>query len=361
MSKYRVDPEVQLRPDRTAASGWSVHRPASSDATYEIERRDVVDLLLYCESGRTTDEIESYVSERTGIPEHEAGALVSDLRSESVLVPDELSTEKARWFRYRWTQAFYYHLASRTVPSESELADRRSPVTIPDTRQRRPESESIALPVPDEPPASSLSSVLTGRRTCRSFDDEPVALDDLATMLFYATLPARETRHRMGDVVVSDDGTYSELASIPIHAYLVVFQPGELDCGVYEYDVDRHGLAHIETDLSRDEFRTLPGEMYANDDADGSGAAVLYSVDFRRYQRLFPYARALRTAYASVSRRAHRFLLVATAVGYQVFQSGALAHSDVNDLVAVDAFDESVVFMTAVGEGEVDPGLGGSA
>lgn len=321
----------------------------------------MIDLLLYCETGRTVGELESYAREGTDVPADEVAELVSDLRSASVLVPSEITTEKARWFDYRWTQAFYYHLESRNVPDERVLADRRSTVTVPATRRRRPASDSVTLPVPDELPTSSLASVLTDRRTCRDFDGKPVPLEELAAMLFYATLPVRETRRRMGREVGDDDWTHTELASVSIHPHLAVFQPGDIDCGVYEYDVDRHALASIKTDLSRDDFRTLPGEIYANDDADGAGAAVLYSVDFRRYQRLFPYAKALRGAFANVSRLAHRFLLVATAIGYQVFQSGALAHSDVNELLDVNTFDESVVFMTAVGEGEVDPGLGGSA
>lgn len=161
MVEYRFDSKAQLRPDMTSGSGWSVYRPASGASTYQIERRSVVDLLLYCESGRTMDEIKPYVHEEMDISSDEVAALVSELLSESVLVRGERSTEEARWFRYHWTQAFYYHLASRDLTSESALSDRRSSVTIPTTRQRRPDSELMALPVLNDLSPSSLVDILS--------------------------------------------------------------------------------------------------------------------------------------------------------------------------------------------------------
>jgi SagB-type dehydrogenase family enzyme len=356
MAQYRLNEQVQLLLDGSAEAAWSVRMPESSPSKVRIEESGVVALLAYCAEERDVDEMVSFLQARTDMSSSEVTATINDLVSKSVLVSEPPSEDLKRWFRYNWIPALQYHLSTRGASG----ADSSHPSAVEVSDSGLETEDRIELPAPDELPDIQLTNVMQRRRTCRDFVENPISVDDISTVLYYASTPTREVRRRMGTEINPKDWGEKELGAIPVNVYLFASRVDGLNSGVYRYDIRDHSLISLATDLPSEEAERLPANIYASkDDSDDAAIALLYSVDFELYQRLFPYARALRGAYANVARRAHRLLLVATAIGYREFQSAAINHEYANDLVGVNRFSESVLYMVAVGDGELNPGLGG--
>lgn len=359
MTEYRLNHKSWLFFDRRSECGVTVRVRGEEDAELRIDDEVGLDLVIFSTKPRSLEELISFVSTNGDRTRSEAESYVANLVSNSVLLEQPPSEDLQRWYRFNWTLPLYYHLNSQTAPDSASLNERKDEITIPQS-ETNPEN-CLELPVPDNPPTTSLEEVLRQRRTCRNFSAKPMPVEDISKILFYSYIPMKEQYDKQSGPIDPAEWTYAEASLLPFNIYLLVLEADGLDSGIYRYSVQRHALASINSEVSDEELKELPTEILSGyDTAEGASLFVLFTVDFERYQRMFPYPRALRGLFMNLSRVAHRLLLSAVAMEYEVFQSAALARNVANSVTETKTFDESVLYMVAVGDGDVTPGLGGA-
>ena len=81
----------------------------------------------------------------------------------------------------------------------------------PDARlTERQARDLIALPKPSCLPEGSLANVLIGRKTCRTFTDEAVSLEDVGTLLYLSLGYLHERENDVDETIVEGLGARTQ-------------------------------------------------------------------------------------------------------------------------------------------------------
>lgn len=357
MSRYRLNPAAEILPDRRAASGLSVEVAGCDDSAFHLEPEEAIRAIEYCTEPRELDDVKRHLRRTTSIDGSRIDSLLSALTSRSILVSESPPRSLTRWFDNNWTPSLSYHARSTDAPDRESLSEQRPSLREPPEVTEEDGADRIELPTPETPPDARLEEVIVSRQTCRNFEGEPVERSTVSEMLYYglhraqqANASGRDRKNQITDHV---------RGARPIEAYPMVLEEGEIARGVYRYSPEEHELVEVRPSFAGIEAEEVPTRlMKGYDTAAGAGVVFLLTVDLARYQRSFPYARALRGMYANVSRIGHRLILTAVADDYEVFQGAALAHSFADELLRTDGSGERALYMVAVGRGNLNRGLG---
>ena len=244
-------------------------------------------------------------------------------------------------------QAGFFHMTTR------DLRYARPAAALRHTRAKRVASppppvvkryrnvETIDLPAAR---GDEFTSVLQARRTWRRYSSQPVARDELATIL---ALTAGIQQW------VDADGIDLPLKTSPsggarhsIECYLIARDVRGLKSGVYHYAPDRHALHRIRGPVTAARLRAyVPGsEYFAN-----ASAFVFFTAMFERLLWRYPYARAYRAALIECGHVCQTFCLTATRLGLAPFSVMALADSIIEEDLGIDGIKESVLYAAGVG------------
>lgn len=199
--------------------------------------------------------------------------------------------------------------------------------------RRNPHLPSIGLPPPLRPDCS-LWCALELRRSSRDFVTSTIALEPLATLLD-AACGARHGRR----TIPSGGALY------PLELFVVVHRVAELRCGVFRYDAGLHALEqHSAGDLWRAYLDASPTPELVED----AGAALLVLAVFGRTR--FKYGlRGYRFALLEAGHLVQNLVLAAAALRLTALPLGGYYDARLDDLVAADGVEESVVYAVAVG------------
>lgn len=317
--------------------------------------------LLTIEEGLnpvSRDELIERVAERTGSRPSTVAERVDRLIAASVLIPAE-SDRTARlheWVENGWLESLHYHLRTRTgydgddaVASETNDREASEPhesaASEPPERDRSDESsrpDVRSLPDPDPLPDLPLRTVLLERETCRNFDGERLSASSVANVLGH------------GSVTVPEGGNVVE-ASAPdadcFDAYVVSIRTPGLDRGIYRYDSQAHRLEVVERRPESPEAldQRVEDLLISQPYARGAAFLLVVTANYGAIRSRFDGPRDLRSAYAALSMRAHRFLLAATAFDVATFQTGAYHETEFKEFLSLDHFDVHPEFTLAFG------------
>ncbi|HMQ92400.1 MAG TPA: SagB/ThcOx family dehydrogenase [Amaricoccus sp.] len=221
------------------------------------------------------------------------------------------------------------------------------------TFKHYPGAATIALP--DVLPGAAAAgpvAVLGARRSVRRFDDRPLALAEVATLLHLCAGLTGSLED--GPVAQPVRAAPSAGALFPIETYLAASRIEGVEAGVYHYRVDRHVLERVSS--------RAPGPALAEATFDaklfGQAAAVLiFAGAFGR--SYFKYGeRGYRFALLEAGHICQSALLAAAALGLGATPVGGFVDDEVNALLDLDGVDEAALYMAAVGHpraGEAEP------
>jgi SagB-type dehydrogenase family enzyme len=200
----------------------------------------------------------------------------------------------------------------------------------------------VALRRPDRD--DPFAQVLRARRTWRRYSSEPVALDELATIL--ALSAGVQQWVLAGDQKIPLKTSPSGGARHAVECYVVARDVRGLKRGVYHYAPDRHVLSRIGGGVPLARMRAyVPGsEYFAN-----ASAMVFFTAIFARILWRYPYARAYRAALIEAGHVCQTFCLTATRLGLAPFSVMALADSVIERDLGIDGISESVLYGAGVG------------
>lgn len=216
-----------------------------------------------------------------------------------------------------------------------------------------PDRPSLPLPRRPLPLNAPVEDVFALRRTHRHFSDDPVTLDELATLLFHSFAP-----HRFldGGAFGTQQCRVSASAGArhEVEAYVVAYNVTGVPPGLYHYSVARHALELLDDDVSRERIASL---TYRQDASYAGAFTVLTTAVANRLAWKYRHPRAYRLWMYDAGHYAQTFALTATALGLGPFQTVAFVDSEVERLLGVDPDEEFAVYLLAAGVPEASGGL----
>jgi SagB-type dehydrogenase family enzyme len=135
-------------------------------------------------------------------------------------------------------------------------------------------------------------------------------------------------------------------ALYPIETYLVVSDVSDLNPGIYHYSVQKHELETLKKGkFTREMVRAGMGQEMLRKAA----VTFVWTAIFERSKWKYRQ-RAYRYVYLDTGHIAENLALAATSLGLGSCQIGALFDDEVNLIIGVDGIEESVLYMSTVGQ-----------
>jgi SagB-type dehydrogenase family enzyme len=203
-------------------------------------------------------------------------------------------------------------------------------------------ARQIELPAPDH--GGYLARVLLGRRTWRRFDQRPVSMENLATLLWLTWGVQAWLEVPIGRVALKTSPSGG--ARHPIEVYVAARRVKGLRPGLYHYATDTHRLEFLRAGATaRQISRYVGGQGWFGHAA----AAMLMTAVFPRTMWKYQDAGSYRTICIEAGHLGQTFCLVAERLGLAPFCTQALGDSRIERDLRIDGVGESVLYVTGVG------------
>ncbi len=194
-----------------------------------------------------------------------------------------------------------------------------------------------SLPEPAYDSTTSVEQALLGRRSVRSYRDEPLTLEQVSQLLWAAqgvTEPGRGFRTAP-----------SAGALYPLELYLVAGDVEGLSQGVYRYAPDRHELVQVKSGDVRDELTEAAlGQPWV-----GEGAIVLVlSAVYERTTQKYG-ERGIRYVHMEAGHAAQNICLQAVSLNLGTVTVGAFGDDAVREILTMPD-DEQPLYIIPVGK-----------
>ncbi|MBN2107485.1 MAG: SagB/ThcOx family dehydrogenase [Deltaproteobacteria bacterium] len=197
------------------------------------------------------------------------------------------------------------------------------------------------LPLPPVRPEGQAGfwDTIINRRSQRDFTKEPLALDELALLIF-ATQGITE---KWGDTMFR--AAPSAGALYPIETYIHANRVTGLDCGIYHLNTARQALEFIRPgDCSPSLAIAALGQDMVRD----SAAVFLWTAIPGRSTWKY-HERAYRYIYLDAGHIGQNLCLAATALGLGCCTIGAFFDTEVNEIIGIDGQNETAVYLGVIG------------
>ena len=206
----------------------------------------------------------------------------------------------------------------------------------PATKSSPPDARRIALP---KPAARSVDfkSLLESRRSVREFSKNPLALADLAFLL-WAAQGMVDTHFRTAP---SGGGRY------PLETYISAANVAGLEPGIYRYEPATHSLVVIDENPKSPE--KLLAACYGEPTAAGAAAILVWTATPYRTEWKYAFT-AHRMIAMEAGHACQNALLAATALGLGACPLLSYHQSAIDKWLGVDGRDEFVIYLAAIGQ-----------
>ena len=316
----------------------------------------VAEFLHFCGAGRTFAELMGRFPEqgqralRAGVRQLLKYSLLETCRKES----NRTARKWASW--QSWNPAAgFFHFSTKDVEFEAPQGGEGSRLRalarerpLPPRVKKYP--GAVAARLPRVKAETEFTRVLEERRTWREFSKKPVALEQLAELLWlsfgvqgWARIPG------VGRLALTTSPSGG--AMHPFEVYVLVRQVAGLGSGIYHYDAGGHRLELLRKGASKSQIeKMLAGQRWCGEAA----FVVLLTAVFSRTQWKYGHPRAYRVVLAEAGHLCQTFCLTATWQGLAPFCTMALADTTIERALGIDGVSESVLY--AAGAGKKPPG-----
>jgi SagB-type dehydrogenase family enzyme len=209
----------------------------------------------------------------------------------------------------------------------------------PDLYKTYPNSNKIKLEKPETLSKLTLNDVLKNRKSIRNFSQKPISKQKLSYLLWASTGIQRKEHGFEYRTAPSAGALY------PIETYLVINRIVDIPKGVYHYSIKDHCLEELKTgEFSIDISQAALGqEMCAY-----ATVVFIWTALFNRSKWKYG-ERAYRYIYLDAGHIAENLALASTSLGLGSCQIAALFDDEVNNIIEIDGINESVIYLSIVG------------
>jgi SagB-type dehydrogenase family enzyme len=209
----------------------------------------------------------------------------------------------------------------------------------PQTYKKYPEARAVKLPKNFPKQTLSFEEILKQRRSIRTYQDQPVTLDELAFLL-WASTGVQRVEHGMEFRTSPSAG-----ALYPIETYLCVNNVEGLAQGIYHYNIQDHTLELLKEGFYGQELATAAlGQLMVAE----SPVVFVWTGIFARSTWKYKQ-RAYRYVYLDAGIVGENLALTATGLGFGSCQIGAFFDDEANAILGVDGTAESVLYLSVAG------------
>jgi len=225
---------------------------------------------------------------------------------------------------------------------EMPLININSPEWGTVTYKEYPRSLKIILPKPAPLPVKTIEDVLRLRKTERNFSKKPFSKEILGLLLYWSAGLISKT---VGAANEFRRFYPSGGARYPIEIYIANFIPGELDCGVYHYNVK----CHILEKLSFSSSEKIKHALFF-DFAKDAAALILLSFAGERTKKKYGNL-GYKLGLLEAGHIGQNIYLVGTALGLGVLALGGMNYEVAQRELNLGE-EETVFYQLAVGQPE---------
>ena len=210
----------------------------------------------------------------------------------------------------------------------------------PKTYKTYPASPKIKLDKPEVKGGMPLWEAIQIRQSIRNYKNIPLEKSHLSQLLWATQGISREAMDFEFRTAPSAGALY------PVETYLILNNVEGIEPGVYHYDVKNHQLDQ----LKRGDFRMdITRAALDQDMAYSANVIFVWTALFERSKWKYKQ-RAYRYVYLDTGHIAENLALAAVALGLGTCQIGALYDDEVNELIDIDGEEESILYMSTVGD-----------
>ena len=206
-----------------------------------------------------------------------------------------------------------------------------------------PDSSRTPLP-PPVTVTRNFGDVLLSRRTHRAFADEPLPLQECATLLGLVFGATRKFAPNVfGEAFLRTSPSAG--GRHPVEAYVCALKVAGLAQGVYHYSV-------LDNELERLDVKVAPATLlhYMCDEWVRDAPLVCFlTAVVERCRWRYPFGRMYRTLLLDVGHIAQTFVLTSTALGLAGFQTAAFEDPLIEDALGLDPAVEPVLYAVGAG------------
>jgi SagB-type dehydrogenase family enzyme len=222
------------------------------------------------------------------------------------------------------------------------LRERARSLPPPPPVKHCPRVPWVALPAPKV--SGELSRLLLSRRTWRRFSPTPLALSDLATLLWMTWGVQAWMELPIGRVPMKTSPSGG--ARHPIEVYVLVRNVSGLRAGIYHYAADKHRLELLKRGASS---RMISDYLVGQNWFAGAAALLLMTAVFPRSHWKYHNAITYRIIASDAGHLCQTLCLLATSLGLAPFCTQALAESKIEKDLGIDGIEEAVLYVAGVG------------
>jgi SagB-type dehydrogenase family enzyme len=209
----------------------------------------------------------------------------------------------------------------------------------PNLYKTYPKSKKIILESPKYLLKVTLDEVLKKRRSIRNFSKKPITKEQLSYLLWASTGIQRE-EHGFNYRTAPSAG-----ALYPIETYLIVNRVKDIPEGIYHYSIKGHAIEELR---SGDFGSEISHAALEQDMCKYSSVVIIWTAIFNRSKWKYG-ERGYRYIYLDAGHIAENLALASTSLGLGSCQIAALFDDEINELLGVDGGEESVIYMSVVG------------
>lgn len=197
-------------------------------------------------------------------------------------------------------------------------------------------SKTVKLPEPVQDSNTSIEETLIKRRSVRSYKDEPLALTEIAQLLWAAQGVTSPRGLRTAP---------SAGALYPLEVYVTVGNVDDLPAGIYNYMPNRHELVKIADGDKRTE---LSGAALGQTSVRKAAAAIVFSAVFKRTTAKYG-ERGIQYAFIETGHAAQNVLLQAASLDLGSVVIGAFYDNAVREVLKMSD-NEQPLYILPVGK-----------
>jgi SagB-type dehydrogenase family enzyme len=213
----------------------------------------------------------------------------------------------------------------------------------PKTYKEYPDRKKVKIPLPENIETLSFDKTVKTRKSVRQFSDKALTLDQLGYLLWTSTGIQRVENGYDFRNVPSAGALY------PIETYLFARNIENIDSGLYHYNIKSHLLEELKIgDFSFHLAQACLGQKMLT----SAQVAFVWSAIFERSKWKYKQ-RAYRYVYLDCGHIAQNLALCSCALGLGSCQIGAFYDDELNALIELDGKNESVIYLSIVGNPKI--------
>jgi SagB-type dehydrogenase family enzyme len=278
-----------------------------------------------------------------------------------------LLTQKPADPVWKWDKLSYiFHVGTRNVVDDTHVSKddwlknyisncEQAIVNKPDDQFIRKEGQFTGLLPPNLESLNEFTfhEILKQRQTVRDFNNKPVTLETLSTILFVTFGlfhgPWQEFREAGLCEVGARKTSPSGGGLHPNEAYITIHNVEGLEPGIYHYDVIRHGLVKVNDAISSEQLAAFcMGQPFC----EGLSFGVFLVSYFSKMWWKYPHSRGYRVALLDAGHLSQTFQLVATSLGILTWMTANIHDIHVSTQLKLDGIHQAPIHFLAAGYGQ---------